>query len=59
MRTRASLAEADAALTPVTERRIAVAADLWCANFVQRFDLVLVAPWRRLRYVPDAFRVSQ
>ena len=44
------------------ERRMVDAADLWlakhpdAAGFDLRYDMVLVAPWRLPRHVPDAFR---
>lgn len=45
-----------------TERRIVAAADLWLARHPQasghdlRYDMVVVAPWRLPRHLPDAFR---
>ena len=65
VKARESFAAADAALTRGSERRISAAADLWCARhpdsarFTQRFDLVLVAPFRLPRHIPDAFRVGR
>jgi putative endonuclease len=44
------------------ERRIADAADLWLAKHPDaaghdlRYDMVIVAPWRLPRHLPDAFR---
>ena len=44
------------------ERRMVDAADLWlarhpdAAGFDLRYDMVLVAPWRLPRHLPDAFR---
>lgn len=46
----------------LTERRIADAADLWLAKHPaagghdMRYDMVVVAPWRLPRHIPDAFR---
>ena len=44
------------------ERRIVDAADLWLAKhphavgFDLRYDMVVVAPWRVPKHLPDAFR---
>ena len=44
------------------ERRIVDAADLWLAKHPDaagldlRYDMVVVAPWRLPRHLPDAFR---
>lgn len=62
VKARASEAEAFDALGPAGERRILAAADLWIARHPQaaaldqRFDMILVLPWRLPRHVPDAFR---
>jgi putative endonuclease len=46
------------------ERRLVDAADLWLAKHPDaagldlRFDMVVVAPWRVPRHMPDAFRAT-
>ena len=62
VKARATLFEAIESLTPAAERRIAAAADIWLSRhpraattLTQRFDLVLVTPWRLPRHIPDAF----
>jgi putative endonuclease len=62
VKARSSFAEALDAVDDQTARRIAVAAEIWLlrhpalADFDQRFDIVLVAPWRLPRHLRDAFR---
>ncbi|MCF1505087.1 YraN family protein [Afifella sp. H1R] len=59
---RGERAAADWALTPRSERRIGAAASVWTSRhpaamqFTQRFDLVLVSPFRLPRHLADAFR---
>ena len=52
---------ADDAITGTAERRIRDAADIWlsrhpgAAGLSFRFDVVLIAPWRLPKHVPNAF----
>lgn len=56
---------ADEAVTARQRARIARAAEAWLAragrhgalpaDFAARFDVILLAPWRRPRHLPDAF----
>lgn len=62
VKTRPTLAEAVAAVTPRQQARIAAAAELWLAdrpalaNDGIRFDVIAVDALRRVRRVADAFR---
>jgi putative endonuclease len=62
VKARASEREALESVGRMSERRIVAAADLWLARHPdaaaldQRYDMVLVTPWRLPRHVPDAFR---
>ena len=62
VKARPSRALALEAVGAASERRIVAAADLWLAKHPDaagldlRYDLVLVAPWRLPRHLPDAFR---
>ena len=53
------------AVTPETRRRIEQAARLWVArkrtlqNWLWRFDVVLLAPGRLPRHMPDAWRAGE
>jgi len=62
VKARASMDAAADALTPGSERRIEAAADMWAGrhlagvdDYVLRFDLMLVAPWRWPRHIENAF----
>ncbi|HSM42749.1 MAG TPA: hypothetical protein VK862_18510, partial [Afifellaceae bacterium] len=52
---------AEDAVTAAAERRIRDAADIWVARHPDaqgltfRFDMVLIAPWRRPKHVVNAF----
>lgn len=62
VKTRPTLAEAVAAVTPRQQARIAAAAELWLAGRPAlasdgvRFDVIAVDALRRVRRVADAFR---
>lgn len=61
VKARADADEALAAIGPRTRQRIADAANIWITrnreitNYVYRFDIVLVAPWRLPRHLKNAF----
>ncbi len=62
VKARASLDAAAEALTTGSERRIEAAADMWAGrhlktvdDYVLRFDLMLVVPWRLPRHIENAF----
>jgi putative endonuclease len=62
VKARAAARDALEAVGSMSERRIVGAADLWLAKhpaaqgFDLRYDMVVVAPWRLPRHLPDAFR---
>ncbi len=61
VKARASLEAAEDAVTAAGERRIRNAADIWLARhpaaegLTFRFDLLLIAPWRLPKHLPNAF----
>ena len=61
VKARRSVEAADDAITGAAERRIRNAADVWLSRHPDatglsyRFDVVLVAPWRLPRHIPNAF----
>jgi putative endonuclease len=62
VKSRATLAAAQEAVTPEARRRIAEAARLWVSrrrsmqDWRWRFDIVALAPGRLPRHLPDAWR---
>ena len=62
VKARASERDALESVGRMSERRIVDAADLWlakhpaAAGYDLRYDIVVVAPWRLPRHLPDAFR---
>ncbi|MEQ8604849.1 MAG: YraN family protein [Marivibrio sp.] len=63
VKARADLGEAAASVTERQRRRIAQGFDYWLAlkpelsAFDRRFDVILVAPGKRPRHLPDAWRL--
>jgi putative endonuclease len=61
VKARRSLEEARHALKPHQRQRIERAARIWLQNFdkpayhTKRFDVILIAPWRRPRHIENAF----
>lgn len=62
VKSRATIAAAQEAVTPETRRRIAEAARLWVSrkrsmqDWRWRFDIVALAPGRLPKHLPDAWR---
>jgi putative endonuclease len=62
VKSRASLAAAQEAVTPETRRRVADAARLWVSRHRRmqdwrwRFDIIALAPGRLPKHLPDAWR---
>ncbi len=62
VKARRSVAEAQEAVTPRAQQRIARAADAWCARRAglamldRRFDVIAVRPWRWPVHIRDAWR---
>jgi putative endonuclease len=62
VKARPTLREGLESVGAASERRIVGAADLWLARHPDaagldlRYDMVVVAPWRPPRHLPDAFR---
>ncbi len=62
VKARASFEAALDAVGTASARRIAAAAEVWVARHPaladhdQRFDVILMVPWRLPRHLPDAFR---
>lgn len=65
VKARASLDEAAYAITPIQQRRIVAAAELWLARHPQyatdelRFDAMLIAPGRLPRHLVAAFDATK
>jgi putative endonuclease len=64
VKARANFREALESVGRMSERRIVAAADLWLARHPDaagldlRYDMVLVAPFRLPKHLPDAFRAD-